>query len=183
MKKKIAGLTLATLGACLLMAAPARAGSLIWAAPSSCNSLNCASNLVRANVTTSSTIPGGGVEPFIIQVLAGGPYCTRFDVSSQNVDLEIVIVSPNGTVWRNDDRPGSLRPLAVIPPGVQGWYTVQLSPYNGLTGSPGVHYNGDLLYGRYVGAANVNCANLTPASLTGNMTTKGMPSMPRAEQD
>ena len=52
-----------------------------------------------------------------------------------------------------------------------------------MTGSPGVHYNGDLLYGRYLGGANVNCLNLTPASLTGNMTTKGMPSMPRATED
>ncbi|MDC8760600.1 hypothetical protein [Janthinobacterium fluminis] len=183
MKKQLTGLVLAALGVCLFPAGSALAGSLLTATPSACGWINCASTTIQANVTTSSTVPGGAVEPFIIQVLAGGAYCTRLDVLAQNADMEIVVVSPNGTVWRNDDRPGSLRPLVVVPAGIQGWYAVHISPYNGFTGSPGVHYTASLAYGRYTPAGNANCLNPTPPSISGNATTKGISGMPRGMEE
>ncbi len=176
--------TLAALFLCLSVAGSAWAGPNIYAIPSACNWLNCASTTIRTNVLTSSSIAGGGMDPFIIQVQGGQGACTRLDVLNQNADMEIVVVSPNGTVWRNDDRPGSLRPLVVFPSGLAGWYTVQVSVYNGFTGAPGVHYNADLAYGRYTGGANVNCANPTPAQLVHeDAPGKGMASMPRDQVD
>lgn len=186
MSQKVAGHVLGSLAAlslCLSVAGSAWAGPNIYAIPSACNSLNCGATVLRANVLTSSS-PGAGVDPFIIQVQGGQSACTRLDVTAQTADMEIVVVAPNGTVWRNDDRPGSLRPLVVFPSSLPGWYTVQISLWNGATGSPGVHYDATLAYGRYLGGANVNCANPTPAQLVHeDAPGKGMASMPRDQVD
>lgn len=182
MSQKVAGLvagTLATLSLCLSVAGSAWAGPNIYSVPNACNWLNCGATILNANVLTSSSIPGGGVDPFIIQVQGGQSACTRLDVTAQNADMEIVVVAPNGTVWRNDDRPGSLRPLVVFPSSLAGWYTVQISLWNGVTGAPGVSYNATLAYGRYTGFANVNCANPTPAQFVAEEPNKGMATMPR----
>lgn len=142
----------------------AYAGSTIWVPPSSCTGINCASNTINTNVTTSSSL--NGIEPFVMQVMSTTQFCTRLDVLSQNTDMEITVISPDGTVFRNDDRPGDLRPLVVIPAGqTTGWYTVQISRYNGVAPTPGAHYDAALSYGRYSGSTNPNCANPTPATL------------------
>jgi hypothetical protein len=166
------------------LAGPTRAGSTLWAPPSTCTALNCASTLLHANVTSSSTNPGGSVEPFVIQVHGSPQYCTRLDVSSENADMQMVVTGPDGTVWRNDDRvPGDLRPLVVIPSGVQGWYTVQVSLYSGRTSMPGTHYNADLAYGRYFGEGNPNCANPTRPLAAEQNASKGVAGMPGGSSD
>lgn len=142
----------------------AHAGSTIWVPPSSCTGVNCASNVINTNITSSSSL--NGFEPYVIQVMSTPQFCTRLDVLSQSTDLEITVIAPDGTVFRNDDRPGDLRPLVVIPANqIAGWYTVQISRYNGVVPTPGAHYDGALAYGRYSGTTNPNCANPTPATL------------------
>ncbi|WP_028535678.1 hypothetical protein [Paludibacterium yongneupense] len=165
---------------CQLAGTPASAGSILWTAPSACGTLNCDATILHANITTSSTNPGGSIEPFVIQVHGSPQYCTRLDVFQQNADMQMVVVAPDGTVWKNDDRvPGDLRPLVVIPAGVQGWYTVQVSLYGGRTTAPGVHYNADLAYGRYTSTTNPNCANPSRPSAVGQDTPKATAGMPR----
>lgn len=95
--------------------------------------------------------------PFTIQVYSAGGECLRLDVTSQPSDLEMVVVSPNGTVWRNDDFNGLL-PVVRALTTVNGWYTVHISHFSGSTGA-GVFV---LRYGRY-NSGNPNCSNPTPA--------------------
>lgn len=136
------------------------AGSVIWTPPSSCSTLNCNATILHTNITSSFTNPGGSIEPFIIQVHSSPQYCLRLDVTNQTAgsDLEMVLIAPDGTVWKNDNRnPGDRRPLIIVPRGVQGWYTVQLSLATGITGTPGAHWSADLAYGRYTSTTNPNC--------------------------
>lgn len=153
----------------------AKASSAQWVPPSTCTGINCASTNIFANIISSANLTPNGMEPFVVQLMSTPSHCTRFDVVSQNTDTEIVVTSPDGTVWRNDDRaPGDLRPLVVIPAGasVPGWYTVQISRYNGVSTAPGNHFDAQLVYGRYNGPGNPNCANPTPPTLTTNTMSK-----------
>lgn len=146
------------------------AGSIIWDPPDSCTTINCGATILHANITSSSTNPGGSVEPFIVQVHSSPQYCLRLDVFNQTAgaNLEMVLVAPDGTVWRNDNRSGSdTRPLIVVPSGVQGWYTVHISPTRGTISPPGSHLSADLAYGRYTSTTNPNCANPTEPMLPG----------------
>ncbi|TDR78383.1 hypothetical protein [Paludibacterium purpuratum] len=166
MKRQFPGRIPAVLCTTLLMMSQAWGGSTIWTPPSACTTLNCDATIVHANITSSSTNPGGSVEPFVLQVHSSPQYCMRLDVFNQSAWMHIAVVAPDGTVWRNFGRaPNDYRPLVVVPSGVQGWYTVQISLVGGRTATPGVHYNADLAYGRYTSVANPNCANPTPPSL------------------
>lgn len=162
MKKHILAAMIVSSGMGLMAAAPAQAGATLWVPPSSCTGINCASNVLNANVTSSSSL--NGIESFVVQLMVAPGDCTRLDVVSQNTDMELTVISPAGTVWRNDDRAGGdLRPLIVIPAGnIAGWYTVQISRYNGAPAAAGAHSDANLQYGRYNGAGNPNCANPTP---------------------
>jgi hypothetical protein len=77
--------------------------------------------------------------------------------------MELVVIAPNGSVYRNDDRNGALdrRPLVKIGGAPNnGWYTVHVSQWAGAA----TETNIVLLYGRY-NAGNPNCAGPTaPAS-------------------
>jgi hypothetical protein len=88
--------------------------------------------------------------------------CLRLDVEVETEDLEMVVVAPDGTVFRNDDRnaPTDRRPLVKIatPPN-NGWYTVHIASYNGFV----IDTNFTLRYGRYV-TGNPNCQNPTTPS-------------------
>jgi len=105
----------------------------------------------------------GEGQPFFVQVWADVGECLRLDVETQQEDFELVVVSPDGTVWRNDDRAGAAdrRPLVKINGTPKmGFYTVQVSAFNG--GLDTAEFR--LKYGRFnVGSAN--CA-LPTASLT-----------------
>jgi hypothetical protein len=75
--------------------------------------------------------------------------------------MELVVIAPNGTVYRNDDRNGALdrRPLVKIGSAPNnGWYTVRVGQFAGVA----TETNVVLLYGRY-NAGNPNCASPTPA--------------------
>jgi hypothetical protein len=174
MKMRFPGCIPAALSLCLLTIGQAWGGSIIWTPPSACTSINCDATLLHGNVTTSSTNPGGSVEPFIMQVHSSEQYCMRLDVVNQSANMQMVVISPDGTVWRNYGRsPNDPRPLIVVPSGAQGWYTVQISLLGGRTSTPGAHFNADLSYGRYTSLSNPNCANPTPPALQASMTKPG----------
>ena len=151
----------------------ASAGSVIWTPPSSCTTLNCDATILYGNITSSSN-GGGSVEPFVLQLHSSSQYCLRLDVINQEeasggpADLEMVLVAPNGTVWRNNNRSATdTRPLIVVPSGIQGWYTLHISTANGVAALPGSHYNVDLAYGRYTSTTNPNCSHPTAPMLAG----------------
>jgi hypothetical protein len=121
---------------------------------STCTGTNCST--LRLPGTLLNFAPSAG--NWDINVFSSGGECVRLDVSSQNTDLEMVVVAPNGTVYRNDDRGGGdLRPLVKIDATPNnGWYTVHLARFDGSA----VNANFVLLYGRY-NTGNVNCSNPT----------------------
>jgi hypothetical protein len=129
-----------------------------------------ATNLFDPSVSSTSVLDGSSIEldgtlhdtngnpaPWVAELYAGVGECVRFFVTTTAFDAKLVVVAPNGTVWRDDDSGGSLRPLVKIASApVQGWYTVQVAHWAGLPQNA----NFTLLYGRYT-AGNVNCANPT----------------------
>jgi hypothetical protein len=134
-----------------------------------------ASNVLDPSVSISGIVNNSAVQldgtifafgtstgVYTVDVFADVGECVRLDVTAQPADLELVVVAPNGTVFRNDDRPGDLRPLVQIAGAPNnGWYTVHLSHFAGAA----IEGNFTLLYGRY-NAGNANCAQPTPATLT-----------------
>ncbi|MBY6240268.1 hypothetical protein [Methylosinus sp. Sm6] len=103
-------------------------------------------------------------DPWVAQVYASPSECLRIDVYSQDTDLEAVLVSPSGTVWRNDDRNGSsdrrplLKVVTTVATGI-GWHVLQISRFDGK--GPGANFK--FYYGRYP-AGNPNCASPTSPS-------------------
>ncbi len=170
-----ASTALAALGGLLFSTQVALAGSAIWNPPSACNTLDCDATVLHGNITSSLSNPGGSVEPFIIQVHSSSQFCLRLDVLKEAtaggapVDLEMVLVGPDGSVWRNNNRSISdPRPLIVVPRGgTQGWYTVQISTATGFIVPAGSHLNVDLAYGRYTSLRNINCRPATNELLPG----------------
>jgi hypothetical protein len=149
----MAGLiALATL---LLVPLPSSAQTNIFDdTPSSCTGTNCSTLRIPGTLLNFSPSAGN----WDINVFSFGGECIRLDVTSQGTDLEMVVVAPNGTVYRNDDRAISdLRPLVKIDPSPNnGWYTVHLARFDGSA----VNANFVLLYGRY-NSGNVNCSSPT----------------------
>jgi len=90
--------------------------------------------------------------PWTAKVYAGAGECLRLFVTSTAFDAKIGVISPSGTVYRDDDSGGSLRPLVRLNNTGAGWYTVQVAHYRGLPQNA----NFTLLYGRYP-AFNTNC--------------------------
>jgi hypothetical protein len=121
---------------------------------STCTGTNCSA--LRLPGTVLNFAPSAG--NWDINVFSSGDECIRLDVISQNTDLEMVVVAPNGTVYRNDDRTVlDARPLVKIDPTPNnGWYTVHLARFDGSA----VNANFVLLYGRH-NSGNVNCSNPT----------------------
>jgi hypothetical protein len=123
-----------------------------------CTGTNCGARLMSAVYLYDQF---GNADPFILQVFAYANECLRIDVTAQDADLEAVVIAPNGWVYRNDDRsPGiDFRPLVrIASTPVRGWYTLQISKYNGV--SPSANFT--FYYGRYNGG-NPNCSGATPA--------------------
>ena len=123
-------------------------------------------NLYDPSVSTTTVLDGSSVRldgtlhdtnsntnPWTIQVYSTAGHCLRLFVSSTFFDSKMVVIAPNGLVYRDDDSGGSLRPLVKIANApVTGWYTVQVAHW---LGAP-MNNNFTLLYGRYT-AGNPNC--------------------------
>lgn len=144
---------------------PVLAGSLIADTNiSNCPTINCLSTSFVGVVISSTVL---GTEPFLAQIYAGSGECIRVDLTgpngSGNSDFEMVLTAPNGTVWRNDNRPGATNPLIKVDSAPNnGWYTLQVSQSAGALSPAGSHQTIFGAYGRY-NASNINCDSPTPA--------------------
>jgi hypothetical protein len=129
---------------------------------STCTTLNCSSLRIPGTVHAF----GPSADAFTINAFAGAGQCVRFDLISPPhpaPDMELVVVAPDGTVFRNDDRNGALdrRPVVKIASAPNnGWYTVHIAQFAGAA----TETNFVLLYGRYP-AGNPNCTTPTPPLL------------------
>lgn len=144
-----------TLGISLGASSQVWAGAGVFDFTDTCTGINCASQSINGTFVFDQF---GQALPFTTQVYAEVASCLRLDVTSQQSDLELVLVSPNGTVWRDDDTNGNRPLIKVNGASARGWFTVQVSSYNGL-GQPAGFV---LRYGRY-NVGNPNCTNPTPA--------------------
>jgi hypothetical protein len=173
----------ATVGAAvLLMSGPSLASgqSIFDDSLATCTGANCSS--LRIPATVFAFGPSAGV--FTINAFAGSGECVRFDLVSPPhpaPDLEIVVVAPNGSVFRNDDRNGALdrRPLVKVAAAPNnGWYTVHVSQFAGAA----TETNIVLLYGRYH-SGNPNCASPTVPSSAFNADAELEEEAAKADDD
>lgn len=157
--QRVIYLLIAPLLAASLPAGSAGAWSNIYDNFDTCTEINCNVTVNNANIGIT---PDGSVVPFTLQVIGDVNSCLRLDLAGQEADMEMVVVAPNGAVYRNDNRSfGDLRPLIKIAPTPVGaFYTVHISPSNGILQAsrfPSI----TLYYGQY-NNGNPNCANPTP---------------------
>jgi hypothetical protein len=73
----------------------------------------------------------------------------------------MVLISPTGIIWRNDDFFGDPRPLIEAITDINGWYTLQVSHSVGAD----VIADFTLRYGRY-NSGNPNCSSVTSPVVT-----------------
>ena len=123
--------------------------------PTVTNSTGINASSIELNATLFRDI--FGANPWTINAFGGAGECLRFDVSAvtQNFDLELVVIGPDGQFFLNDDRVrgSDLRPLVTIDGARNsGWYTVHVADFQGRP----IEGNFTLKYGRYP-AGNVNC--------------------------
>ncbi|MBC8121311.1 MAG: hypothetical protein H7Y22_05665 [Gemmatimonadaceae bacterium] len=156
-------LLLTSILAATLAAGDAWAGShQIDPVRDTCTQLNCGSVAIlgtysRNDIDTSST-NNFRADPFVTQLYGDTGECLRLDTISQTADMEIVLVSPDGTIWRNNDRSNSTLPLVVANTTTKGWYTLQVHHYTGGdTGDDNFVVN----YGRYNTGNSGNCSSTT----------------------
>lgn len=152
--KSILHPALALASFCLVAAPMAQATNLFNPqGPSPTPTLDGAS--IRLDGTLNDT--NGNSQPWTAELYAGAGQCLRLFVTSTTFDSELTVVAPNGTVYRDDDGGGLLRPLVKVASApVRGWYTVQVAAYSGAP----MNANFTLLYGTYT-AGNPNCTNGT----------------------
>ncbi len=142
-----------------LLPVTAFAGSLMYDPFFNCTGINCSSQYIYGTYHSDAA---GDRDPFILQVFTSGGECVRLDVIQQTRDLEIVLISPTGRIWRNDDRSSTnRRPLIKAITDVNGWYTLQVSHFNGAD----LIADFTLRYGRYA-SDNPNCSSATPPLIT-----------------
>ena len=144
-----------TLGVVLVGPTVASAQNIFDDTSSTCATANCSSLRIPGTVFAFGSSAG----QFVISVFASPGQCVRLDLISPPhpaPDMELVVIAPNGSVFRNDDRNGALdrRPLVKIGSAPNnGWYTVRVGQFDGVA----TETNIVLLYGRY-SAGNPNCA-------------------------
>jgi len=144
------------------LASQARAQSLIWDnVLDSCTQQNCGAIFING---ISDKDAYGDSIPFTAQVFADVNECLRLEVTSQSDDMKMVVVSPSGATWRNDDFYG-LRPLVTAHADVKGYYTVHINRYNGNQATNTVQLF-SLAYGRYVSGTPTNCPSATAPSIS-----------------
>jgi hypothetical protein len=126
-----------------------------------------ATNLFNPVVSTTTVLDGASIEldgtlndtsvnaqPWVAELFAGIGECVRFFITTTAFDAKVTVITPNGTIFRDDDSGGLLRPLVEIPSApVSGWYTVQVAQFSGVSQNA----NFALKYGRY-NFGNPNCA-------------------------
>lgn len=135
------------------------AGSLVYDPLNTCTSINCSSQSIHGTYHSDAA---GDRDPFILQIYSGGGECVRLDVTEETYNLEMVLISPTGRIWRNDDRNASdSRPLTKAITDINGWYTLQVSHSNGAD----VVADFTLRYGQY-DPGNPNCSSVTPPLIT-----------------
>ncbi len=144
--------------ALVLLPMTALAGSLMYDPFNTCTSTNCSSQSIHGTYHSDAA---GDRDPFILQIYSGGGECVRLDVTAETHDLEMVLISPTGIIWRNDDFLGDPRPLIEAITDINGWYTLQVSHWNGAN----VIADFTLRYGRY-NSGNPNCSSVTPPLVT-----------------
>jgi hypothetical protein len=132
------------------------AGSQFFDPINTCTTLTCQSSTFRGTYENIN----GLQQPFIAQLFAQPNECVRIEVTSQQTDLEMVLVSPDGTFWRDDNGGEGQEPLikAVTAGEPDGWYTLQISHFaaNGPSGGSDFTFR----YGRY-NPDNPNCSGAT----------------------
>ena len=102
-KRRIAGLFslgALTLGIFLGTSNQVWAGAGVLDVPNICAGINCGAQSISGTYLPS---PNGQSLPFTTQIFSPAGACIRLDVTSQQTNLEMVLVSPNGTAWRNDN--------------------------------------------------------------------------------
>jgi hypothetical protein len=141
--------------AAIVLAAPAGATTINDLSVRNCMRTNCSTESISGSIGNQS-----GVFPFPWEIQVGSEVgnCLRLETTFADVDLEIVAVSPSGAVYRDDDGGAGDLSLVKIAPAERGWYTVQVSTFDGAA----VSANFTLLYGRYASASNPNCQPPTP---------------------
>jgi hypothetical protein len=146
------GLSLVLVAGLLAGGGPAVATNLFDPKPlEDCHGVNCGSRTIGGTVLRSSSFP----MPWVGQIGANQGECLRIDIIEQDVDLEAVLIGPNGRVWINNDRTAvDQRPLIRVNGVPQsGWYTLQLSHEAGLP----VNADFTLAFGRYPLNEAANC--------------------------
>ena len=120
------------LGVGFLQTAPAVAGPLNDAL-GTCTTINCQAMIIRGTQDGYGTTRSAR---WIEQVYAPESSCLRLDVTAvtgASTDLVMVVVAPDGSVYRNDDKAVSdLQPLVRINGEVEnGYYTVSIGDFQG----------------------------------------------------
>ena len=151
--KKLLILVAPSLG---LMISPhqAWAGAQMFTNQSNCTTSDCGGLTVGGTYLYEQQF--NQALPFTVQLFSAGNECLRVTGLTQDTDLEAVLVSPDGQFWVDDDGNGNGRPRIVAQTTVKGWYTLQISRYDGK--GPGSNFT--LKYGRYP-LSNTNCSSPT----------------------
>lgn len=126
---------------------------------STCTSDRCRSVDVRGTYAHYRDDNRTNSVPASYHVYTSGGECLRIEVVSQDsdLDLEATLVCPDGTVWRDDDDAGDLRPLIkALTPSNAGFCTVLFSSFDG--NGPEGDRNFRFKYGRYP-EDNPNCTD------------------------
>lgn len=129
------------------------AGATLQTPQSTYTGLDCGGSSITGNYVYEQPFTQG--IPFNVQLFSAGNECLRVAVTSQNVDTELALISPDNQFWVNDDFNG-LRPRIVALTSIRGWYTLQVTRYDGR--GPGGQFT--FKYGRYP-LSNPNCSNPT----------------------
>lgn len=141
--------------ALLASASVAGAGQGILDPRNTCTANNCGSVILRGAYDVSAN---GDADCFQTQIYTSGDECVRLHVVAQDDDLALVLACPGGSVWRDDDSGGGVKPLIKAETFTPGWCTVQVCHFDGA----GQHADFRLRYGRY-DLGNRNCEEPTPS--------------------
>jgi hypothetical protein len=154
------------------MATTVHATPIFDPSSSTCTTANCSSETISGTFGVLGAAQSA--LPWTVEIFSFPQRCLRVEVTSQTTDLELVVVAPNGTVFRNDD--GGIAPCFNCPlvkvgntPN-QGWYTVQVAQFAG----GGNFSNFTLRYGVYP-LNNANCSVPTTGQASRTLSTRKSP--------